>query len=123
MYNYVRKYVRAYRTYVHRKTSHVKKQGVLQPLPIPMQRWRDISINFIVDLPNSNGFTNVIVVVNRFIKMRYMIPIDLINVILVAKYFVKHVFKLYGLPNLIISNYRSQFVLDFWQALYKQLSI
>jgi hypothetical protein len=64
-------------------------------------------------LPNSNGFTNIIVVVNRLMKMRYIIPIDSINTILVAEYFVKHVFKLYGLPNLIISNYRSQFVLDF----------
>jgi len=45
--------------------------------------------------------------------MRYIIPIDLINVILVAKCFIKYVFKLYGLSNLIISNYRSQFVLDF----------
>jgi len=69
-----------------------------------MQRWRDILINFVVDLPSSNGFTNIIVVVNRFIKMQYMIPMDLINVILVAKCFVKHVFKLYRLPNLIISN-------------------
>jgi len=48
---------------------------------------------------------------------------DLINIILVAKCFVKYVFKLYGLLNLIISDYRSQFVLDFWQALYKRLSI
>jgi len=46
--------------------------------------------------------------------MRYIIPIDLINAILVAKYFIKYVFKLHGLPNLIIFNYRSQFVLDFW---------
>jgi len=73
----------------------------------------------VVDLPSSNGFMNIIVVVNCLIKMRYMIPIDLINVILVAKCFVKYVFKLYRLPNLIISNRRSQFVLDFWQALYK----
>jgi hypothetical protein len=64
-------------------------------------------------LPNSNRFTNIIVVVNYLIKMRYIIPIDLINVILVAKYFIKYVFKLYRLPNLIVSNYRSQFVLDF----------
>jgi len=56
---------------------------------------------------------NIIVVVNRLIKMQYMIPIDSINAILVAEYFIKHVFKLHGLPNLIISNYRSQFVLDF----------
>ena len=51
--------------------------------------------------------------------MRYIIAIDLINAILVAKYFIKYVFKLYKLLNLIISDYRSQFILDFWQALYK----
>jgi len=79
-----------------------------------MQRWRNILINFIVDLPSSNRFTNIIVVVNRLIKMRYIILMDLINIILVAEYFVKHIFKLHGLPNLIISNHKSQFVLDFW---------
>jgi len=78
-----------------------------------MQRWRNILIDFVVDLPSSNGFTNIMVVVNRLIKMRYIIPMDLINAILVAKCFIKYVFKLHGLPNLIISNYRSQFVLDF----------
>ena len=56
-------------------------------------------------------------------KMRYMIPIKLINTILVAKCFIKHIFKLYRLPNLIISNYKNQFILDFWQALYNQLDI
>jgi hypothetical protein len=45
--------------------------------------------------------------------MQYIIPIDLINAILVAKYFIKYVFKLYRLPNLIVSNYRSQFISDF----------
>ena len=45
--------------------------------------------------------------------MRYRIPIELINIILVAKYFVKYIFKLYRLPNSIISDYESQFILDF----------
>ena len=69
-----------------------------------MQRWCNILINFIVDLFSSNGFINTIVVINRLIKIQYIIPIDLINAILVAKYFIKYVFKLYRLPNLIISN-------------------
>ena len=72
-----------------------------------MQRWRDILINFIVDLLSSNRFINIIVVVDRLTKMRYIISIKLINAILVAKYFVKYIFKLHRLPNLIISNYRS----------------
>ena len=45
--------------------------------------------------------------------MRYIVSIKLINTILVTKYFIKYIFKLYRLPNLIISNYRSQFILDF----------
>jgi hypothetical protein len=69
-----------------------------------MQRWRDILINFIVDLSSSNGFTNIIVVVDRLMKMRHMIPMELINAISVAEYFVKYVFKLHRLPNLIIFN-------------------
>ena len=67
-----------------------------------------------VDLPNSNKFTNIMVVVDRLTKIRYMIPMESINTILVAEYFIKYVFKLHGLPNLIISDYRSQFVSDFW---------
>jgi hypothetical protein len=64
-------------------------------------------INFVVDLPSSNGFINIIVVINRFIKMRYIVPIDLINAISVAECFIKYVFKLHGLPNLIVSDYGS----------------
>ena len=82
-------------------------------MSIPIQKWRDILINFIVDLPSSNGFMNIMVVINRFIKMRHIIPIELINTILVTKCFVKYIFKLYRLPNLIISDYGSQFVSDF----------
>jgi hypothetical protein len=72
-----------------------------------MQRWHNILIDFIVDLPSSNGFANIIVVVNCLIKMRYMVPIDLIDAVLVAECFIKYIFKLYRLPDLIVSNYGS----------------
>jgi hypothetical protein len=36
-----------------------------------------------------------------------MVFIDLINAVLVAEYFIKYIFKLHGLFNSIISNYRS----------------
>jgi hypothetical protein len=78
-----------------------------------MQRWRNILIDFVVDLLSSNGFINIMVVVNCLMKMRHMVPIDLINAVLVAKCFVRYVFKLYRLPNLIVSDCGSQFVLNF----------
>ena len=57
-----------------------------------------------VDLLSSNGFINIIVVVNRLIKIRHIVFIDSINTILVVKYFVKYIFKLHRLPDLIIFN-------------------
>ena len=44
-----------------------------------------------VDLPSSNRFINIIVVVNRLIKMRYIISIDSINAVLVTECFIKYV--------------------------------
>jgi hypothetical protein len=78
-----------------------------------MQKWCNILIDFVVDLPSSNGFINIIVVINRLTKMRHIIPIKSINTISVAKCFIKYIFKLHRLPNSIISNCGSQFVLNF----------
>jgi hypothetical protein len=43
-----------------------------------------------------------------------MVPIDSINAVLVAECFIRYIFKLHRLPNSIIFNYGSQFILDFW---------
>ena len=60
-----------------------------------------------VDLLSSNRFINIIVVVNHFIKMQYIVSIDLINTVLVTEYFIRYIFKLHRLPNLIIFNCKS----------------
>jgi hypothetical protein len=36
------------------KASHLKIAGVLQPLLIPSWKWEDISMDFIVSLPNTS---------------------------------------------------------------------
>jgi hypothetical protein len=51
---------------------------------------------------------NIIVVVNRLTKMQYIIPINSINAVLVAEYFIKYIFKLHRLPNSIVSVLRSE---------------
>ena len=35
--------------------------GELQPLPIPEARWDTISVDFVVELPDSNSYDAVIV--------------------------------------------------------------
>ena len=37
------------------KAVHLKSAGPLQPLPSPAWKWEDISMDFIVGLPKTNG--------------------------------------------------------------------
>jgi hypothetical protein len=55
---------------VCQKVKHqlCKYLGLLQPLPIPQHSWSDISIDFIEGLSISNGYSVILVVVDRFTK-------------------------------------------------------
>ena len=56
------------------KAPRDKKFGLLEPLPVPEQRWKDIAIDFIVELPESEGCNAILSVTDRLTKMRYFIP-------------------------------------------------
>ncbi|KAI0994050.1 hypothetical protein K3495_g14133 [Podosphaera aphanis] len=45
-----------------------QKQGLLQPLPIPDRFYQELSIDFMVDLPESGGGTNIMVITDRLLK-------------------------------------------------------
>jgi transposase InsO family protein len=123
MHDFVRRYVQGCQTCIRGKASHRQKQGVLRPMPIPMRRWRDISIDFVVDLPNSNGYTNIMVIVDRLTKLRHLIALESLDVETVVDAFIKNVFKLHGLPDTIVSDRGSQFVSTFWKTLCTRLKI
>jgi hypothetical protein len=50
--------------------------GLLCLLELSYVLWQCISIDFIVNLPNSNGHTQISVIVDRFTKMAHLIPLD-----------------------------------------------
>jgi hypothetical protein len=53
------------------KASHLKIASILQPLPIPSWKWEDISMDFIVGLPNtSQRHDSIWVIVDRLTKTR-----------------------------------------------------
>ena len=59
------------------KVSHLKVAGTLQPLPIPSWKWDDISMNFIVGLPNTGLL--LIDSQKQLILFRYILPIEPID--------------------------------------------
>jgi hypothetical protein len=70
----VAKYVAECDTCHRMKASHLKSAGVLQPLSIPMWKWDDISMDFIVGLPpTARKKDSIWVIVDRLTKTAHFI--------------------------------------------------
>ena len=65
--------------------------GLLKPLPVLDQRWKDILVDFVVDLLVSKGCTNIIVVIDRLSKMRHLIACLDILIPAVAQLFLDYI--------------------------------
>ncbi|KAL0154822.1 hypothetical protein M9458_049085 [Cirrhinus mrigala] len=106
------------------KTPKELPSGLLQPLPIPQRPWSHLSIDFVTDLPPSQGFTTILVIIDRFSKSCRLIPLKgLPTAIETALALFNHVFCVYGLPEDIVSDRGTQFTSQVWKAFCKQLDI
>ena len=101
-----------------------KPFGPLQPLPIPQRPWSSISMDHIVELPLSNGYDSILVVVCRLTKMVHFIPcLSTDTAADFAKHFVDNIHRQHGLPSDIVSDRGSLFTSHFWQEVCKMLNI
>ena len=73
MYAFVEQWTNNCYTCRRATSSREAKQGVLRPLPVPEQAWQDISMDFVVHLPKSDGNDAILVVVYRLTKMKHFI--------------------------------------------------
>ncbi|WVY98895.1 hypothetical protein V8G54_031046 [Vigna mungo] len=102
------------------KYSTTRPGGLLHPLPIPSGVWEDISLDSVTGLPPSNGYTVLLVVVDRFSKAVHLGALNSgFTAYKVAELFVSMVCKHHGLPKSIVSDRDPVFISRFWSDLLK----
>ncbi len=86
------------------------------------QPWSSILMDFIEQLPASEGFSTILVVIDHLMKQVIFIPShDTVNAPQVARLFLTHVFSKHGVPLHITLNHGSEFVSHFFHTLGKLL--
>ena len=66
--------------------------------------WQELSVDFVTDLPDSNGNTFVMVVTDRLSKNMVFEAMDITSATAVVEKLLKGVFRYYGLPRAIVSD-------------------
>ena len=86
------------------KVSNQKASGSLIPLPTPECPWQDVTMDF-TEMPESLGYNNILVVVDRFSKEVVFVPCTKEETALTtAELFRDHVWCQHGLPTTVVSD-------------------
>lgn len=73
--------------------------GLLQLIPTPLQPFEVVSMDSIPELPNSEGFDNILVIVDKLTKyVIFVLTTVKITKEETAKLFMKHVITKFGIP-------------------------
>jgi hypothetical protein len=79
--------------------------GMLQPIPIPDQPFEVVTMDFITDLPESNGYNAIFVIIDKLTKYAFFIPCTTqLSEKERAKLFFDNLVCHVGLPRQIISD-------------------
>lgn len=102
------------------KVEHCKTPGLLQPLPVPLQAWHTVTMDFVEGLPKSGGYDTIMLVVDKFSKFAKFIPLTHpFTAYTVALAFIQHVYDVFGMPQVIISDRDRIFTSALWQELFR----
>jgi len=124
MSRYIGQYVSTCDLCLRTKPWQHSPVGELQPLSIPDAQWDTLSVDFVVEYPESSRYDAVMTVVDSVSKrVHFVLMHTTVTAEGAARLFLHHVWKLHGLPKRVVSNHRPQFVASFTKELYRPLGI
>jgi hypothetical protein len=105
------------------KAQHQKPYGNLEPLPVPMGKWDDLTMDFVTKLPKTKkGHDMIWVIVDRLTKSAHFIAArESWSMEKLAETYVKEIVKVHGVPLSIVSDRDSRFTSKFWQGMHEQM--
>ena len=103
------------------KAEHQRPAGLLQPLKVPEWKWEEISMDFIVGLPQTlSGYDSIWVIVDRLTKVAHFILVkESYRGVQLAELYMSRIVCLHRVPKNIVSDRGTQFSLRFWQKLHE----
>src|SRR5260370_13063932 len=117
-------YIRSCTSCAHTKVTHHKHYSLLKQLPIPGQPWESILMDFIKQLPMSEGFTVILVIVDRLTKQSLFIPThNTVDAPQLAQLFLTHIFLKHSTPGHVTSDHSTEFMSHFFCSLGSLLSM
>lgn len=124
MFKDVEKYVQTCSDCQLNKQPTTRPAGVAHVLPIPERPWQSIAIDFIGPITASQGYTNIMVIVDRFSGFLLCFPLkNKFNAVDVADTFLFTFYGRFGLPESIVSDRDPRFTGKFWESLMETLGI
>jgi len=124
MSRYIGQYVSTCDLCLRTKPWRHSPVGELQLLSILDAWWDTLSVDFMVELPESSGHDTVITIVDSISKRVHFVPTyTTVTAKGAARLFLHHVWKLHGLPKHVVSDHGPQFVASFSKELYRLLGI
>ena len=95
----------------------------LEPFPVPMGKWEDITLDFVTKPPRrKNGHDLIWIIMDRFTKIaHFMVANERWSMDKLANAYVKEIVRLYIVPLTIVSNRDSGFTSRFWRSLQEEM--
>lgn len=121
----IRKYCASCHACQVSKPSTLSTAGLIKPLPVPTQRWEQISMDLYSGIPlTARGNNCVVAFVDRLSKRVHLVACSTkATAADVAEIFCKHVVRLHGVPRVIVSDRDTRFTSSVWETLQTILGV